>query len=242
MKENKFINERYLKNIGTIGEDGQRKLFSSHVAIVGAGGLGGTVFEILVRYGMGKITIIDFDKFERSNLNRQILATTDVLGKNKTQIAIERGQAINPDVKIAAHACRITDENALELLHSANLICDCLGNIKDRFILERAARSLKIPMVHAAVAGERGQILTIFPDSAGLAAIYGNESLAPKSGDELTLGTPPSTVVAIAAMQAHEAVNVLTGQRNTLKNCILYIDLGTWKMKRLIMPAMTSKL
>ena len=239
----KMTEARYIKNIGILGEEGQNRLFDSHVAIAGAGGLGGTVFEILVRYGVGRITIIDFGSFEESNLNRQLLSSVKLLGKNKASAAVKRANEINPDVKVLAHGERITDENARVLIGGAHLVCDCLGNIRDRFVLERAARALSIPMVHAAVAGQRGQLATIFPGDVGLSAIYGEEKSAPASGDEITLGTPPSTVMAVAAMQAHETVRLLIGEPPhpaALRNELLVVDINKWEFSHYQLPQKTA--
>lgn len=224
---------RYQKNIGLVGEAGQEKLLRSHVAIVGAGGLGGTVFEILVRYGVGKITIVDFDDFEEANLNRQLLSTMPALRTNKAIAAVERARAVNPSAQVIAHAQRLTDENADRLIAGADLICDCLGNIRDRFVLGRAAARLGIPLVHASVAGAEGRITTIFPGDRGFQAIYGDESAAPPSGEELRQGTPPSSVFAIASMQAHEAIAVLTGIQPPLRQTLLLVNLGDWRLKLL---------
>jgi len=227
------FDKRYIKNIGTIGEDGQKKLLKSHVAVVGAGGLGGTVFEILVRYGVGRITVVDFDSFEPTNLNRQLLSTEGNMGENKAHAAAKRAASINSDVEVIAVAARLTNANAKEILKGCDLACDCLGNIRDRFVLERAARELKIPMVHAAIAGELGQIMTVFPEGAGLEAIYGESGMALKSGQETELGTPPSSVFAIASLQAHEAIRILTGTRRGRGKEILRVDLSEMGIKRL---------
>lgn len=231
-----IIEPRYKKNIGLLGESGQEKLLSSHVAIVGAGGLGGTVFEILVRSGVGKITVVDFDDFEETNLNRQLLSTVPLLGTNKAIAAVERARAVNPSVEVVAHAQRLSDDNAPHLLSGAGLACDCLGNIRDRYMLERSARELGIPLVHASVAGAEGRIMAIFPGDIGLRAIYGDESAAPTAGDELAQGTPPSSVFALASMQAHEAIAILTGTQPPLRQTLLIVNLGNWRLKRLNLP------
>jgi molybdopterin/thiamine biosynthesis adenylyltransferase len=231
-----MIKDRYIKNIGTIGEEGQRKLLKSHVAVVGAGGLGGTVFEILVRYGVGKITIVDFDSFETTNLNRQLLSSENNLGENKAEAAAKRAASINSSMEVKAVAERLTDSNAQKILTGAGLVCDCLGNISDRFVLERAARELRIPMVHAAIAGERGQLMTITPDGPGLEAIYGEEAKAPKSGQETEAGTPPSSVMAIASLQAHEAIRTIIDESRP-RDEILRVDLREMKIYKLKLPS-----
>ena len=224
---------RYQKNIGLMGEEGLKKLRQSKVVVVGAGGLGGTVFEILLRAGVGHIAIIDFDSFEESNLNRQLLSSATTLGTNKAKAALARAREINPDVKVQAIDERLDQANADRLIEGSNLVCDCLGNIGDRFILERAAKRMGIPMVHAAVAGTKGQILTIFPDDPGLSAIYGNEGQGLKAGEESSLGTPTSTVLTVASLQAHEAIAILTGIQKPLRQTLLRIDLADWRLVRI---------
>ena len=226
------IDKRYKKNLGTIGADGQARLARSQVAIAGAGGLGGTVFEILVRAGAGRITIADFDRFDETNLNRQLLATERTLGRSKAASAAERAGEVNSGVEVVAVQARITDANAENIFAGADIICDCLGNIKDRFAIERAARKLGVPMVHAAVAGQRGQIMVVYPDGPGLEAIYGSESEAPASGEEFSLGTPPASVMAIAAMQAGEAVRIITGTKAPPGGELARIDLQTLTIER----------
>lgn len=221
--------KRYEKNLGLIGIEGQKILNSSHIAIIGAGGLGGTVFEIMLRYGVGHIKIIDFDSFEETNLNRQILSSVAGIGEKKVDAAKNRGELVNPETKIEAICEKISDTNAKNILSGCDVAIDCLGNIKDRFVLERAAKTLGIPFVHAAVAGHTGQITSIFPEDTGLSAIYGDEKSAPKSGEEVSVGTPPSTVMTIASMQAHEAIIILTGIQEPLRNKLLRIDLKNWK-------------
>ena len=234
-----MIEARYQKNIGLIGEEGQKKLCRSKVAIIGAGGLGGTVFEILLRAGVGHITIIDFDSFEESNLNRQLLSSTTAIGTNKAKAALTRAREINPNVRVKAICERLTEDNADGLIEGSNLVCDCLGNIADRFILERATKRMGIPMVHAAVAGTKGQILSVFPDDSGLAAIYGDAGQGLSAGEESELGTPTPTVLAVASLQAHEAIAILTGIQKPLRQTLLRIDLADWRLMRIDLKGST---
>jgi molybdopterin-synthase adenylyltransferase len=227
------IQRRYQKNIGFLSEEQQGQLSESKVIIVGAGGLGGTVFEILARYGVGAITIVDFDSFEETNFNRQLLSTENRIGTNKAIAAIDRGGEINPNIRVIAIDERVTNDNSSELVAGHDLVCDCLGNIGDRFIVERAAKENQIPMVHAAIAGTVGQLTTIFSDDAGLEAIYGDEAEAPRSGEEISAGTPPSSVMAIASLQAHEAISVLTNAQESLRGNLLRVDLSAWRMERI---------
>jgi molybdopterin/thiamine biosynthesis adenylyltransferase len=226
------MEERYAKNLGTFGEDGQRRIRASSVAIVGAGGLGGFVFEILLRAGVGRIKIIDGDTFEASNLNRQLLSTTENMGRPKATEAAARARQINPDTIVVPIVERLTEANAEELIGGVDLVCDCIDSIKTRFIIERAAGRLCIPLVHAAVAGLVGHVMTISPGGKGLESIYGPEEKAPEKGDESDLGNPPSSVCAVAALAAHEAINILTGKGNSLKDTLVRIDLRNFEIKK----------
>lgn len=231
--ETDVIPEHYQRNIGTIGIEGQSDLLSSHVAVIGAGGLGGAVFEILARFGIGKITIADFDKFEESNLNRQMLSSTQNLKTKKIEAAIKRGKIINPAVEIKTFSKKITRDNARKIISGADIVADCLGGLPDRFIVEDAARKLKIPMVHAALSGFKGQITTIYPENEGLKSIYGPPQDLPKFGEEAALGTPPSMVMHMASIQAHEIIKVLLGLGEPFRNKLVLVDLNEAKIKQL---------
>lgn len=231
-----MIPERYQRNLGTLGEEGQKKLFDSHVAIVGAGGLGGTLFEILLRAGVGNITIIDYDAFDHTNLNRQLLSSVENIGTKKTDAAKNRAAEINPDAKITALDTRLTPENSTGLLQKADVICDCVDSIPLRFTIQKTALSLKVPLVHAAVAGHMGQLMTIFPGDSGIEGIYGEEDIAPKSGEESSLGNPAPIVFITASMQAHETISLITEIQHPLRGRVLRIDLREWKLATFSLP------
>lgn len=231
--EEEIVPEHYQRNIGTIGLEGQSDLLSSHVAVIGAGGLGGTVLEILARFGVGLITIADFDRFEESNLNRQLLSSTLELKKKKTAAAVKRAALINPAVEVKTFAEKITARNAHKILEGTDVVADCLGGLPDRFVIEAAAKKLKVPMVHAALAGFTGQLTTIFPEDGGLKLIYGEPADLPKWGSEATLGTPPAMVLYMAALQANEVVKVLLKTGEPFRNVLLHVDLNTAQIKHL---------
>ncbi len=230
--EFEVIPERYQRNIGTVGVEGQSDLLSSHVAIIGAGGLGGTVFEILLRYGVGQITIADFDKFEESNLNRQLLSSMKDLKKKKVASAVRRGRLINPATTVKTYSQKLTKANAAKIIEGADVVADCLGGLPDRFIVEGAAKKLNIPMVHAALSGFKGQLTTIFPEDEGLISIYGPPEKLPKSGTEAQLGTPPSMVLYMASLQAHEIVKVLLNLGEPFRNILALVDLNEAKIRQ----------
>jgi molybdopterin/thiamine biosynthesis adenylyltransferase len=230
------IPERYQKNIGEIGEEGQKKLLNSHVTIVGAGGLGGVLFENLLRAGVGNIKIIDYDVFDQTNLNRQLLSSAKNIGTKKTEIAKKRAIDINPDINIIAIDEKLTAENAQRLLDKTDVICDCVDSISLRFEIQKAARILQMPMVHAAVAGHMGQLMTIFPGDSGIEGIYGEEELASKTGEESSLDNPAPIVFVTASMQAHETISLITETQPPLRGRVLRIDLREWKLTTFSLP------
>jgi len=216
---------RYLRNIGTIGLDGQIKLLQSTVAVVGVGGLGGTVIELLARQGIGHLIIIDNDRFAEQNLNRQVMSTEGNLRKYKVTAAAKRVKEINSATTVSTFRQRLTRDNAEKLLGSARVVVDGLDNLSSRLVVERACRQLAIPYVHASIAGFNGQLMTIFPGDVGLSSLYGSSSdTVPEQGIETRIGNPPATVAMIAALQVQEVVRIITGVGAPIRNQILLVD------------------
>jgi len=222
--EKGVVPERYQRNIGTIGIEGQIKLLRSKVVIAGAGGLGGTVTELLVRMGVGHLVVADGDSFEDSNINRHLLCHENNLGQSKSEAAVERAGRINSAVEVTSFSQPITEENAAQLIKGANVIVDALGEIGARFVLEAAAKKEGIPFVHGAIAGFYGQVTTILSEDEGLRRIYGSRDKAPEAGSESELGTPPTIASIIASFQAQEVVKVLLESDKLLRNKLLCID------------------
>jgi molybdopterin/thiamine biosynthesis adenylyltransferase len=215
---------RYLRNTGTIGLDGQIKLLQSTVAVVGAGGLGGTIVELLARQGIGHVIIIDDDRFAEQNLNRQLMSTEKNLGKYKAAVAAKRVRDINSAVTVTAFVEKLTEENAHRLLKGAEVVADGLDNLPSRFVVENACRDLGIPYVYGSIAGFGGQLMTIFPGDAGLSCIYGSSGGFPEQGIEVKIGNPSATPAIIAAWQVQEIVKIITGIGKPLRNRLLVLD------------------
>jgi len=216
---------RYFRNIGTIGLDGQIKLLQSTAAVVGAGGLGSTVIELLARQGIGRLIIIDHDRFTEQNLNRQIMSTEGNLGKYKVTVAAKRVKEINSATTVTIFRKRLTRENAEKLLGDARVVVDGLDNLPSRLVVEQACRRLAIPYVYASIGGFNGQLMTIFPEGVGLSSLYGSSSDAvPEQGIETRIGNPPATVAMIAALQVQEVVKIVTGVGTPIRNQILLVD------------------
>ena len=215
---------RYLRNIGTIGLDGQIMLLQSTVAVVGAGGLGSTVIELLARQGIGHLIIIDNDRFTEQNLNRQIMSTEENLGEYKVIAAAKRIKEINSATTVTTFRERLTGENAQSLLSGAHVAVDGLDNLSSRLVVEQACRQLAIPYVYASIGGFNGQLMTVFPGDVGLSSLYGScSSTMPEHGIETRIGNPPATVAMIAALQLQEVVKIITGIGTPIRNQILLV-------------------
>ena len=216
---------RYLRNVGTIGLDGQIKLLQSTVAVVGAGGLGSAAIELLARQGIGHLIIIDDDRFTEQNLNRQIMCTEGNLGEYKVTVAAQRVKEINSATTITAFRQRLTRDNAQSLIGGARAVVDGLDNISSRLVVEQACRQLAIPYVYASIGGFNGLLMTIFPGDAGLSSLYGSSSnTLPEHGIETRTGNPPATVAMTAALQVQEVVKIITGIGVPMRNQVLLLD------------------
>lgn len=231
-----IIPERYSRNQNSLKNTDQLRLLHSHVAIVGLGGLGGTVTEILARIGIGRLTLVDGDRFEESNLNRQILSSIAALGKLKAEAAQVRVQLINPAVEVRIIPEFFRAENGSEILRGTQLAIDCLDTITDRFVLEEACRKATIPLIAAAIGGSSGQATVIFPGEPGLKAIYGSPGKAPIQGFETTAGTLPYAAVYMAAVQCAEATTILLGKPSALKNKLFAAEITDHCTELFILP------
>jgi len=214
---------RYARNLGTTGLRGQVHLLRACVAVVGCGGLGGWIVEALARMGVGRLVLIDGDCFEESNLNRQMGCTEANLGRPKAACLAERVRAVNGAVEVTAHRVRLGAGNAAALLDGADVVVDALDTLPDRLTLARAVAALGLPLVHGAIGGYTGQVMTILPGDAGLAALYSEEA-SPARGVEVDLGNPAATPMMVAAWQAQEVVKLLLGEGEPIRNRLLVLD------------------
>jgi molybdopterin/thiamine biosynthesis adenylyltransferase len=224
---NGIIPERYARNLKTFSLEEQITLLRSTVAVIGLGGLGGTVIELLARAGIGTLNLADGDVFEDHNLNRQLLSNRHLLGQPKAHAATARIQEINPSLTVQSHCGFLNPANARQIIGKAQVVVDCLDNIETRFVVQQAARDLGIPFVSAAVGGITGHVTTIMPRDAGLSLIYGErEKTAPMKGAEATLGCLPHAVVMIGALECTEVFKILLKRPGILRNRMLVVDLN----------------
>ncbi len=218
-----ILPRRYLRNLGTLGLDGQRTLFRSCVAVIGLGGLGGYAVECLARLGVGRLVLVDGDVFLDHNLNRQVLSCEGNLGRSKAEVAAERVHEVNPAVDVVAFAEYATSESLVEMLEGTDVVIDALDRLPVRLVLQDAAARAGVPMVHGAIAGMMGQVMTILPGDGGLRLLYGDGEL-PERGAEAELGTPAPTPMMIAALQVQETVKILTGEGELLRGRTMFVD------------------
>lgn len=191
------------------------------VVVLGCGGLGGYIAEMLARLGIGWLILVDFDVFDESNLNRQIISTEDNLGAFKVEEAVKRIKMINSGIKVRGINLKINSGNLEKIIENADLVMDALDSINLKIMTEELCFKLNIPMIHGAIGGWVAQVAVIRPGDFILKKIYGDI----EEGIEATLGTPAFTPALAASLQVSEALKLLLNKGNTLEKEVLYIDL-----------------
>ncbi|QTA37327.1 HesA/MoeB/ThiF family protein [Thermosipho ferrireducens] len=202
-----------------LGKETMEKISQTNVLVAGAGGLGSTVLQLLVRLGFSNITIVDPKIVDPPDLNRQILYTREDLGKHKALIAKERLLSINPSCEILSIIDEI-DEN-FNLEKNIDIVIDCFDNFESRFILESWCEKKGIPFVHGGVEEYRAQVTVIIPGKTkSLKEIY--FGITTKNKPQVF----PPTVIITASLQVNETIKLLKGDlSNALVNKILFVDI-----------------
>lgn len=218
------ISDRYIKNMNLLSSEENLKLKDFRVCVVGCGGLGGYVIELLGRLGIGEITAVDGDAFDFSNLNRQILADETTIGLGKADTAKVRMAKVNSDVLVTPITTFLIDSNCDEIIAGHHVVVDALDNMQTRVMLEAHCKKLNIPLVHGAIAGWYAQISTILPGDDILSKIYPADS---NKGIEVEIGNPSFTPAMTAAIEVSEVVKLLFKKGDVLSNKLLTINLLT---------------
>lgn len=213
--------ERYDRQIRVWGVEAQERLKKSSVAVVGLGGLGSPVATYLVAAGVGRVILVDSEPVELSNLNRQFLHWTSDVGRLKTQDALEKLRKLNPNVNFETVSKRIeTIKDALEVTSRADLVVDCLDNWATRFLLNEACVRLRKPLVHAAVRGLYGQLMTVKPgEGPCLRCVFPSE---PREERPFPIAGPTAGV--LGSMEALEALKILTGYGEAPVGKLILVD------------------
>ena len=219
--------QRYSRHllIPEVGSEGQAKLLNSKALLIGAGGLGSPAALYLAAAGVGTIGIVDFDIVDVSNLQRQIVHTTDRVGERKVESARKSINALNPDIKVVAHEEMLVAENVERIIAGYDVILDGTDTFETRYILNDAAVAAGIPVVHASVFRFEGQLTTFVPyEGPCYRCLYPTPpppELAPGCSVAGVLGVVPGI---LGMLQANEALKVLLGIGNTLAGRLLLFD------------------
>ncbi|MCL1830776.1 MAG: HesA/MoeB/ThiF family protein [Oscillospiraceae bacterium] len=217
-----MIEQRYTRNIGTLTVEENLLLHTKRVCVVGCGGLGGYVIESLGRIGVGHITAIDDDRFDESNLNRQLTSEISLIGTSKALAAKKRMFSINPSIELDAIEIRLDSSNVKHLLADHDVIVDALDSIATRRVLQDTCEQLSIPLVHGAIGGWFGQVTVILPGDRTFDKIYPSEI---EQGIEANLGNPSFTPAVVANIQVAETIKLLINRGEILSRKVLNIDL-----------------
>jgi molybdopterin/thiamine biosynthesis adenylyltransferase len=212
---------RYLRNLQGFSLQEQLRLLRSSLVLVGLGGLGGVLLELLSRLGVGRIKAADGDFFAEHNLNRQLLCNMSSLGESKAEAASSRCELVNPAVQLDVVPYYLQSDDYQELLQDQDLVLDALGGLEVRRILHDQASRAGLPLVSAALAGEMGYVSTIFPGDPGPLPFWQGAT-----GAEESLGCLAHAVFAVASAQCAEAAHILCGREPRLRGSMALLDLS----------------
>ena len=222
--------KRYEAQQQLFNAEGQLRLFQSRVTVVGCGGLGGFLVEELARIGVGRLRVIDPDVFDESNLNRQLLATLDSLGRPKVEVAVERAARINPAVTVMPVKAFLDEHNGEPLLEGTQIVVDALDSIPARRDLGNLCKRMNLPLVHGAVAGWYGQLAVQFPGEDMISRLYPHPAQPEMevSPDNFSAG-----VAAVAGLQVAQVVKLILGAETRQSDCWFSLDLKSFDLDRI---------
>ncbi len=232
---------RYARHISLpeIGITGQTKLKNSSIACIGTGGLGSPLLIYLAAAGVGRIGIVDFDVVEYSNLQRQIIHTTNSIGISKTQSAKEQILKINPLCQVDLFNEKLTSRNALEILKTFDVICDCSDNFPTRYLINDACLILKKPNIYGSISRFEGQasVFNLKEDSPNYRDLIPTPpptELIPSCSEAGVMGILPGI---IGTIQAAEAIKIITNIGYPLDGRILIFNALKMSFKELTLQS-----
>jgi len=226
MNDNQLL--RYSRQIllPQIGIEGQQKLLDSHALIIGVGGLGSPVATYLAASGVGRLTLVDDDRVELTNLQRQPIHTTETLGRAKVESARAMLAALNPEIRVHAVNHRLEDAALIEAARVADVVIDCSDNFPTRFAINRACVAARKPLVSGAVVRFEGQVAVFRPDqndSPCYACLY--RDTGTEDGDLCSqFGVLAPAAGLMGTLQAVESLKLLLGIGTTLTGRVLMVD------------------
>lgn len=213
-----MIEKRYERNIPALTAEECALLRAKRVAVIGCGGLGGYLIELLCRAGVGHIRAVDGDVFDESNLNRQLLSEPGLIGRSKAEAAAERGRRIAPDCGLEAVNAWLDENNASKLISGCDVVLDGLDSISARRVLATACRETGAPYVHGAISGWVAQAAVSMPGDGLIDTLY------PENAEIRNKSALSFTPALCASMQAALCVKLLT-RRPVECGTLYYFDL-----------------
>lgn len=215
--------ERYVRQISLteIGEEGQKRLSKARVLLVGAGGLGSPAAIYLAAAGVGHIGLMDDDTVDVGNLQRQILYAESELGRYKAEAAAERLMSMNSCISAEPLVCRLTEDNAEEVISRYDIIVDGCDNFETRCLMDKTCRRLGKPYVYGAIQGFEGQVSVFSHGTLGYVDLFGCTS--GKASQAVT----GMTAGIIGSVMAHEVLKIICGYGEVLAGRMWTIDLLT---------------
>lgn len=210
-----------------VGIEGQKKLKAASILLIGAGGLGSPLAMYLAAAGIGRIGIVDYDTIDYSNLQRQLLYSTDDVGRTKLEVAAERIKALNPHVQVDTYNEPLTSFNALKLFEPYDIVIDGTDNFPTRYLVNDACVMLGKPNVYGSIFRFEGQ-LSVFgmPEGACYRCLYPEPpppGLVPSCAEGGVLGVLPGIV---GCLQAAEAIKLIVGNGDPMINRLLLLDVN----------------
>lgn len=224
---------RYARHllIPAIGEQGQRRLRAASVAVVGAGGLGSPALLYLAAAGVGRLTVIDDDDVDPTNLQRQVIHPEAAVGTPKVRSAAEALTALNPDVAVIERRRRLDAANAEDLLGGHHLVLDGADNFPTRYVVADACTALGLPHIWASVFRTQAQVSVFWSDPPGEAVGVGLRDLFPQPPDPATVpscgdaGVLGALTGVVGSMMAGEAIKLICGVGEPLLGRVAFVDL-----------------
>lgn len=215
----RYARQAVLPEVGTAG---QARLAAASVMVVGAGGLGCPVLQYLAGAGVGRLVIVDHDVVEETNLHRQPLYAMADIGKPKAEVARVALWRFNPDVSVAAHAERLTPQNAAKLVAAADVVVDAADSFAVTYILSDACRAAAKPLVSASVVGMTGYAGAFCGGGPSYRAVFPEVSV--DGGTCATVGVLGTAVAVLGGLQAHLALHLLLGLEPTVLGRVVTFD------------------
>lgn len=214
------------RQMGVVTKSEQERLKDANITVIGCGGIGGATTEMLVRMGIGNLTIIDKDTFDVSNINRQLMSSFYSVGKSKVNTTYETLKSINPFINITAFEEELNEDNVQKIVEGSDIVIDALDNLVTRITLSRYAYESDIPFIHGAIHGTMGQVSVFTKDTPTYEEIFKLPSFGKDLNEEVIakvkeMGAEVPPVIApvpniVGCLQAFEAFKLITLQGDSI--------------------------